>query len=235
MEKERILIKEDRELLNKICRDLPEYITLLNKVKESYEKLELGEFSQKVFNDILSKGPEKTLDKFHSNLIVQFNNAKITSSILRSNMIAETNPIQNEFRNAVTDLKSFKPYNIKNYIGNRYDYIKLHQITYENGRFFISDENEENILEQSCRTYLESDRDKELFEKTKAFANTYKELKSFLLKNNYCRQMTVRETSKFIYEGSDENIYTDTNVQVNSNFLATILRSPELYERASQL
>ena len=232
MKNERILIKEDRELLKKICRDISEYVPVLNELKQSYEDLELGNFTQKIFIDIVKSGQAKILDNFRSYLITQFNNAKISSSIVRSNMIADTQPIQDRFKVAVENLRSFKPADVRNRIGDTYNYLKPHQITYENGRFFVSDENEEAILEQNCRTYLTTERDLFLFEKVKTFSNSYKELKKFLIENNFYRQINHGIVAELTTESTFAN--SNTNVEMNINAIVNILRNPEIYERLSK-
>lgn len=230
MKKERILIKEDRDLLKTICRDFSEYVPLLNKVKESYENLELGDFTQDIYKEIIDFGANKSLQKFNSSMINQFDKANITSTIIRSSMMSDTLNIRESFKISVQELKSFKPFNISKMIGQRYDFLKLHQITYENGRFFISDENEENILEQSCRTYLTTERDHLLFEKVKTFSNSYKELKKFLLQNNYYRSASHIQLSTFV----NEDAFDSGAAPVNIKSIVNILNSPEFIERMSK-
>lgn len=230
MEKERILIKEDRELLKKICRDIPEYVPLLNKVKECYEKLELGDFSQEIYEEIINFGENKSLKKFHSFMINQFDKANITSTIIRASMMSDTLIVRESFKNSVQELKSFKPFNIEKRIGERYDYLKLNQITYENGRFFISDENEENILEQSCRKYLESDRDHMFFELINKYADSYKDLKLFLIQNNFYRNPNHAILSDFV----NEQDFASGKPPININSVVKMLNAPEFIKRMSQ-
>lgn len=232
MTKERILIKENEELLMQICRGLSEYVPVLNEVKQSYESLELGEFTNEVFMEINKSGANEKIQKFYANLNHQLDNAKITSKIIRVNMTAQTKNTTDNFIEAVRNLKLFKPYDIRNKIVQHYDYLKPHQITYENGRFFISEENKEAILEQSCRTYLTTERDLFLFEKVKTFSNSYKELKKFLIENNFYRQINHGIVAELTTESTFAN--SNTNVEMNINAIVNILRNPEIYERLSK-
>jgi len=226
---ERILLKQDDQLLNEIINDFHEYQEVLSNTKESYEKLEIGKFSNEVYQNILKKGSNDFIQKFYENLNNQLDNAKIESSIIRSNMISQTQNIINEFKNSVIELKSFKPSYIKFSIIQRKKYLKLEHISFSNGRFTITTENKESILEEYCRTYLESERDHQLFELVSKFADSYKELKIFLTQNNYYKNPNYAKLSDFVNE---QGFASGTPVNVNS--VINMLRAPEFIKSMSQ-
>lgn len=53
---ERILIHENKNLLSEIKTDLKQYLPLLEKVKKSYEGLQLGNFTNDILKEIVNNG-----------------------------------------------------------------------------------------------------------------------------------------------------------------------------------
>lgn len=66
------------------------------------------------------------------------------------------------------ELKRFKP---ETYSRNKY--LKLNVISYLNGSFILSDEDQERIIENESKIYLENEKEKEFFENLKNFIEAY--------------------------------------------------------------
>ncbi|SNB15564.1 hypothetical protein KU06112801_470009 [Flavobacterium psychrophilum] len=84
-------------------------------------------------------------------------------------------PLLQDFIDKVSLLKRFRP---ETY--SRNNYLKLNFISFENGTFYLSNENKEQILENECRIYLENEQQKELHENLLNLIDAYSKLSETL-------------------------------------------------------
>ena len=159
MEK-RILIKEDQERFKEIAKDLKQFMPVLNEIKASFEALEIGEFTNETFKQIILLGHTKHIDIYVKNLNNQLDKAGITIQIIRQNAIKDHEVVIERFKKAVNDAKRFYP---EIYSANRPKLV-LKFISYQDGVFVISKEDKEMILESFCRTYLETEEEIKFYE-----------------------------------------------------------------------
>ena len=164
----RILIHEDKNLLSEISTDLRQYLPLLQQVKKSYEKLQLGDFNDDIFKEIIKSGTAKIEKLFNESLNDQIEKAGISNTIVKSNLLKGSEQLYFSFLENTRELKRFKP---ETY--SRRNFLKLNVISYLNGSFTLTDENKEQILENECRTYLENEKDFELYENLKKFIEAF--------------------------------------------------------------
>lgn len=164
----RVLIHENKDLLIQISRDLKQYLPLLEQVKKSYENLKLGDFSQDILNEIVKSGTRQIQNRFDESLEDQIDKSGIENSILRDNILKGSEKLFVEFSENCKELKRFKPETF-----SRNNYLKLNVISFENGTFYLTDENKEQILENECRIYLENEKEKELFENLQNFIEAF--------------------------------------------------------------
>lgn len=167
----KVLLHEDRNLMSEISSDLNKYLPLLKEVKKSYENLELGDFTNEIFKELVLHGTKGISQKFNKHLEKQIEKLEVTSSILIENLLTGTKPLITEFENKVFLLKKFKPDTY-----SRSSYLKLDFISYQNNCFYLSDEDKEQILEHDCRVYLESEKEAELYENLKQLIEAYKKI-----------------------------------------------------------
>lgn len=159
MEK-RILIEENVENFKEICKDLKQFMPALNKLKSSFEALEIGAFTNDDFKKIVLLGPTKYIEIYIKSLNVQLDKLGITNSIMRQNTIKDHESLIETFQKSVSEAKGFYP---EIYSANR-PKLTIKYISYENGLFVISKEDKEMILEDFCRTYLENEEEIKFYE-----------------------------------------------------------------------
>ena len=164
----RILIQENKNLLFEISSDLKQYLPHLDQVKKSYENLQLGNFSNEILKEIIKSGTAQIEKSFTESLNDQIEKAGISNTILKSNILKDSEQLYFSFLENTRELKRFKP---ETY--SRRNFLKLNVISYLNGSFTLTDENKEQILENECRTYLENEKDFELYENLKKFIEAF--------------------------------------------------------------
>ncbi len=200
---ERILIHENKNLLFEISTDLNQYSPFLEKVKKSYENLQLGNFSNEILKKIIKSGTEQIEKSFTESLNDQIEKAGISNTILKSNILKDSEQLYFSFLENTRELKRFKP---ETY--SRRNFLKLNVISYLNGSFTLTDENKEQILENECRTYLENEKDFELYENLKKF------IEAFNTVNENLKELEYR----FSYEkGKGVTAIENTFLMTNEN------------------
>ena len=159
---ERILIHQNNSLLKEIVGDLRVYLAPLNKLKEAYEALEMGNFSQKVFDDLISKGTNEIIAAYSKSLNDQLDKTGVVNTKLRGIVLQGSDePIAN-LKKALNDLKEVNPQPRASYGTNpRTQLLQLRDIEHKEGRFQVSDE--ESLLEKHCRIYVEDEQSKMVY------------------------------------------------------------------------
>ena len=165
---ERILIHENKNLLSEISTDLKQYLPLLQQVKKSYENLQLGNFSNDILKEIIKPGTGQIEKSFNESLNDQIEKAGISNTILKSNILKDSEQLYFSFLENTRELKRFKPETF-----SRKNYLKLNVISFQNGTFYLSDENKTQILENECRIYIENEKEQELFDNLQNFIEAY--------------------------------------------------------------
>ncbi|WP_310558663.1 hypothetical protein [Flavobacterium sp.] len=164
----RILIHENKNLLIEICKDLNQYLPHLEQVKKTYEKLQLGNFNDDILKQIVRSGTGQIEKLFNESLNDQVEKAGISNTILKSNILKDSEQLYFSFLEKTRELKRFTPETF-----SRKNYLKLNVISFQNGIFYLSDENKEQIIENECRIYIENEKEKELFDNLQNFIEAY--------------------------------------------------------------
>lgn len=168
--KNRILIEEDFNKFKEIANDLKQFMPVLNEIKESFEGLEIGAFTNEVLKESFLLGPKKYIDIYIENLNNQLDKWGAIS-VIRQNAIAGSEKLTERFQKAVDNAKRFYP---EIYSANR-PKLPLKFISFEDGRFVISREDKEMILENYCRIYLETPEEIMLYETSKKLSEVFNE------------------------------------------------------------
>ena len=168
--KNRILIEEDFNKFKEIANDLKQFMPVLNEIKESFEGLEIGAFTNEVLKESFLLGPKKYINIYIENLNNQLDKWGAIS-VIRQNAIAGSEKLTERFQKAVDNAKRFYP---EIYSANR-PKLPLKFISFEDGRFVISREDKEMILENYCRIYLETPEEIMLYEASKKLSEAFNE------------------------------------------------------------
>ncbi len=192
---ERQLIKQDDNLLSQIVYDLKQFKTLLEITKATYEKLELGKFDNDILKEIAAGNINAIDKKFFEKCENDFSKLNISNNIIKENLMSGSNEVFNNFFTASYDLRKFRPQTYNRSIG-----LLLSQISFENDTFICSEEDKEDILESSCRIYLENDKETDLFKNLNE------------LKEAHAKVLTSLANMQFDFRGSQKNISTIANL-----------------------
>lgn len=167
----RVLLHENTNLLVEICKDLNQYLPHLEQVKKTYENLQLGNFNDDILKEIVNSGTGQIEKLFNESLNDQIEKAGISNTIVRDNLLKGSENLIFEFLEKCKTLKKFRPDTF-----SRNNYLKLNVISFENGKFTLTDINKNQILENECRIYIENEKEKELFDNLKNFVEAYDKL-----------------------------------------------------------
>lgn len=172
----RTLIKENQNLLNEILKDLRGYRPALTNLNDAYDELQMGPLSKEAFRDIVENGLSNIYPKYTANLEAELDKTGVKNPILRKTVLAASEPVFDKFRKAFEDLVNYAPRPSE---FNPRPMLALESISY-NGEFFeVAAEDQEIILENHCRVYLENEAEN-------AFHNTLSNLQDAL--NAYLKE-----------------------------------------------
>lgn len=147
----RVLLEQNEDTFNGVLTDLQQYKPVLNLVKQTYEKLEIGSFDNSVLKEITQKGVPAIDKKYFEKCEDDFAKLNISNLTIKENILKGVNDLFNEFLSAAEKLRKFRP---ETYSRNQG--LKPTEISFENGVYFISDEDKESIYENGCRIYAET-------------------------------------------------------------------------------
>ena len=174
MKPERILQKQDDQSYNVMSRELRDYKPLLEDVKSNYEELQLGDFSNAIFKEIVTSGTGGIELRFKEEILSQMKKAGITLKIMQENMAKGNKQLFEKFKDSVNRLEDYKPNNFSTY---NIPHLPLENISYSDGEFFISEKDKEQILEKHFRVYLETEEEHHIYDQLTKFIDAYEVIK----------------------------------------------------------
>lgn len=221
------LLKEDIQKFTEIARDLEQFGPLLKELKESYEALEIGTFTNTVFKEIVLSGPTKSIEAYVKSLTDQLDKIGITNSLLRENVIKNHEHIIERFKKALFDAKKFAP---ETYSENRPKLsLKFISVNDKTGFFHISSHDKEMILESYCRIYLDQEqevKDYEVIEKLRDSFNDYLKI---------AKSAKVQSHNKFLTLGHVLVINSENEAEISPEGVKGLFSFKSRSESAEQL
>lgn len=169
----RVLLEQNENNFKEVLTDLRQYRPVLNLVKQTYENLDIGSFDNAVLKQITENGIIGIEKTYFEKCESDFKNMNTSNQTIKQNVLNGIDEVFNDFRGATNQFKKFKP---ETY--SRTQYLKPSQISFENGIFYISDEDRENIYENGCRIYLE--KEVELYDNINKLIEAYKNVSKYL-------------------------------------------------------
>jgi uncharacterized protein YifE (UPF0438 family) len=173
---ERILISQNDSLAEQIKSDLTYFKAPFNKLVEAFEALDLGRLTPETFDEIRTGQAAKSVSRYQTKLEKDLDDTGVKNATLRANLLVGTGEIAGTFLKAARAFMdtTFKPrgYGRSEDQVLTVDFISLD----EDGALTISDEGFEGILETHCRTYLQTDEEKELYAAVDHICTGYKNL-----------------------------------------------------------
>lgn len=171
----KVLIYENSDLLGEIITDLSQFKPLLENVKATFEKLELGNFTNETLKEITEiniNGIEKIFFQKQEDDCTKMG---VANHLIKQNVLKGANELFNEFLIASNNLRKFRPITY-----SRLKALRPHQISFENNIFYVSSEDKEQILENDCRIYIQTEKEFELYNNINALIEAYNKVNSNL-------------------------------------------------------
>lgn len=187
MSYEKKLIDQDEKLFDEITSDLKQFMPLLNALQSNYESLLLGDFQTKILEEIVSSGIKGIEKRYEENLQKQVDNLNVTNAVLRENLLSGSNTLIQNFKESFLILKKFRPETW----GSVRPILNFGFISFKNNEFYLSDVDNEAILENYCRTYLNNEKEEELYSDLRVLIESYEKVESNMNGLKYvlgCRQ-----------------------------------------------
>ncbi|WP_026976249.1 hypothetical protein [Flavobacterium tegetincola] len=204
------LIYQNDNLLSEIIRDLSQYKPLLEEVKECYEKLELGNFTNEILKEITEININGIDKMYREKCESDYAKVNISNAIIKENLMRGSDELFNGLVFATVALRKFRP---ETY--SRSARLKASQISFIDGRFQCTELDQEHVLEDYCRIYLENDKERDLFESLtnlkKVYENIYENLESmkFEFRGQFKNMATIERT---FFKTDFQNGTTEVNV-----------------------
>lgn len=179
--RERIILKEDHGLLLQLTKDLIGYKPLLESVKETFNKLHMEPFSEAVFEEV-KRNPSAISAQFRAAILEQLNRSAVTFEPMREESVKQSTPYLNTFEQALDSLISYNPPNP----GFRTAVLQLRFISYNDAvGFHISEADREKLLDEFCRTSIETENEQKVYEGVLAFSSALVSLEKILSEVGY--------------------------------------------------
>ena len=206
----KILIHTDEKLFTAIQSDLKRFIPKLEKLKITYEALEMGTFTSEVMAKLKNQGANLIETEFYSNIKSQLDKAGITLKIIRLNLINQSQVTLTEFQNAFEEARNLEH---PQYLIDQRPVLNFNQISYneKSKEFEIDSEAKENILETKCKVYLTNEIEKNIYDSLQNFIKAQKEVRKNLSIAGYSFENKGYE----INEIAEVFLNTLPNVSVN--------------------
>jgi hypothetical protein len=160
----RRLVFEDKELLSKILGDLRFFTPSLDALKTAYEGLEIGEFTNEIFKELVNEGTSTVFARHSKSLNDQLDKTGVVNTKLREIVLQGTDGPKVTLRDALTELRSVTPKIPESPVfRTRTELLTLSFISFDGNSFIVSDEDKERLTETYCRDYLNDDRTQLLY------------------------------------------------------------------------
>ena len=181
---EKVLLEQNDNLLAEILSDLQQYKPVLNLVKQTYEKLDIGNFDNTILKQITKYGVAGIEKTYFEKCESDFKSLNTSNQTIKQNALRGIEDVFNDFRTAVIQFRKLRP---ETYSRNQY--LRPSQISFSNGTFYCTDSDKESILESSCRIYLENEKEVELYDNLnkliEAYNNVSKNLNELQFRFNF--------------------------------------------------
>ena len=172
------LIYEDSKGAESLHKDLKRLEPLLKEMYRNYENLELGHFEKDVFDRIKTKGAQILKSEYFGSIDKQLKKMGITSSVIKQNLRNGSADVFDKFASSVSAVKSFNDYHRS--FNDNTPYLKLDMIDFKAGWFRITEETENNFIEEHCKVYLETEQEQKIYDAANKFMDGFKDLMSEL-------------------------------------------------------
>lgn len=197
MKPKKKLLQQNNTSYQLTIQELTHFKPYLEDLRRTYENLQVGEFSSEIFKKVVSSGTLEIEEKFNQDILTQIKSMGITNKIIQDNLTKGNKELLEEFKNALRDLLSFKPdiHLTHRTFGDNHPNLTLKYISFSEGKFFISEEDKENLLEKYFRVYIETEQEHRLYNQLNNLLESYEIVEAELKKVKF--KFYLQEDSKY--------------------------------------
>ncbi|GGG93470.1 hypothetical protein [Pedobacter zeae] len=91
-------------LLKQVLNEPEKHVKALNSFKETYEGLQIGEYSMDILTDVIENGTFNISERFKEAATAQLDKSGITSPLLKANLLKGCNEVVSQFEQAIDGL-----------------------------------------------------------------------------------------------------------------------------------
>lgn len=166
------LVFEDLSILGKVIGEYTILINEANSIANEFEKLDDGQFTLEIYEDLIENGTKNILEKFLENTKNETERLKIKNPVILEAMLSGSN---NVFKPLEQLLHSFINKNrFGDYLITPFSLLpKYGHVTFEHNRFKITEANKENFKEKYCRVYATTVEQNKAIQSLKSICQQY--------------------------------------------------------------
>ena len=179
MKQERILLEQNDQAYQSMIGELSGYRSSLEDLKVAYEKLQIGDFSEVILKEVISSGSHDIELRFEQEISSQIKRMGITNDVIKDNLTRGNKELFEEFKDASKKVQGLFPHPNGEYPPF---HLPLDCISFSDGEFFISPEDQEKLMEKYFRIYLETEEEHRIYNKLKTFLESYTAIEEELKK-----------------------------------------------------
>jgi hypothetical protein len=169
----RLLIHEDRAALENLLRLGNKACSKMGAVSSAYRALKLGPWGNEAYQSILGDGLEALYRKELARAEAAYQALPFKSATVQRDMLGTVTDGFAALREAVKALEQAATQSSL-LLGNETSF-PLELIAIEDGKAVIPEQVQEDVLERSCRIYMETPEDAEVYRRGKAMADAINE------------------------------------------------------------
>lgn len=216
---ERILINENLTYFDGLKKEATDLIEKANKLAEKYEQLEIGPFTQEIFDQLILNGYAQARELYLKMIL-----AETKSFALRNLMQNDVDRVFKELQVFIDEVQKTRT------ARNNYTYHNLVSTspfafkfsTFKDHRFHLTDEDVERIKDHHFRTYINTQEQLDAVDNLKNLISCFNKLTQDIKKFNPA--LSWRFSDSFTYVGryaviedGVATLYTENIVEVIGN------------------
>lgn len=204
MNEERKLIFEDQGLIPLLEKDLRHFWPHLDKLKVSFDALELEAFSDEIYKELVNKGTTEIKERYQDKIRKEIKSAGITNSLITENLMNGNLENIAKLNKDLDTLKASHPFKSA---WETLPNLRIEDISYSEEGFIVSEEDQESLMEKHARVYIQDPEEHELYESLQAFVDAYNDINSTLASSGEDRKNSIEGMVKtFLSRDNDEYI-----------------------------
>jgi len=216
MKQKRTLLFEDSKAIEKYEVRINQFLPIFTKIKTCYEGLEIGEFTDEVYKDLLNNGVNNIRSKYSKAFDDKIGGLPL---VIRQSIERERDVPMDALKMAFDNLKSHNTSGLGSIV------FPLDCITIFEGVPTINKLDKEKILERYHRVYIEGDIEHDVYAKLKALEKGFNDCLEVFDKANFTQYFTLQNLENLFYQKDNRIVVRTDAVHYITNLDKDIVRS----------